>query len=41
MLCVIDREAGGAENLAAEGLQLRSLFTMGELLDTASNVGER
>jgi orotate phosphoribosyltransferase len=28
VLCVIDREAGGRENLAAEGLDLRSLFTM-------------
>jgi len=26
VLCVIDREAGGAENLAREGLRLRSLF---------------
>lgn len=31
VLCVIDREAGGMENLAAEGLELRSLFTIGEL----------
>jgi orotate phosphoribosyltransferase len=31
VLCVIDREAGGRENLAAEGLDLRSLFTMSEL----------
>jgi orotate phosphoribosyltransferase len=31
VLCVIDREAGGAENLAREGLELRSLFTMAEL----------
>ena len=31
VLCVIDREAGGAENLAAEELELRSLFTIGEL----------
>lgn len=31
VLCVIDREAGGRENLAAEGLELRSLFTMREL----------
>jgi orotate phosphoribosyltransferase len=37
VLCVIDREAGGAENLAAEGLQLRSLFTMSELVDAASS----
>ena len=31
VLCVIDREAGGRENLAAEGLELRSVFTMKEL----------
>jgi orotate phosphoribosyltransferase len=31
VLCVIDREAGGHENLAAAGLDLRSLFTMHEL----------
>jgi orotate phosphoribosyltransferase len=31
VLCVIDREAGGWESLAAEGLDLRSLFTMSEL----------
>jgi orotate phosphoribosyltransferase len=37
VLCVIDREAGGAENLAADGLQLRSLFTMSELTDAASS----
>lgn len=31
VLCVIDREAGGSDRLAEQGLQLRSLFTMGEL----------
>jgi orotate phosphoribosyltransferase len=31
VLCVIDREAGGAGALAAEGLELRALFTMGAL----------
>ncbi len=31
VLCVIDREAGGRENLAAEGLDLRALFTMSQL----------
>jgi orotate phosphoribosyltransferase len=31
VLCVIDREAGGRENLAAEGLDLRALFTIGEI----------
>jgi orotate phosphoribosyltransferase len=37
VLCVIDREAGGTENLAAEDLQLCSLFTMSELQDAASS----
>jgi orotate phosphoribosyltransferase len=31
VLCVIDRESGGAENLQAEGLSLHPLFTMTEL----------
>jgi len=31
VLCVIDREAGGRENLATEGLELRSLFTISQL----------
>ncbi len=31
VLCVIDREAGGKENLDREGLKLRSLFNMTEL----------
>jgi orotate phosphoribosyltransferase len=31
VLCVIDREAGGRESLAAEGLDLRPLFTMSQL----------
>lgn len=35
VLCVIDRQAGGAEALAAEGLKLRSLFTMAQLQDAA------
>lgn len=30
-LCVIDREAGGAEVLGGEKIELRSLFTMSEL----------
>ena len=30
-LCVIDREGGGAEVAAAEGIALRALFTMSEL----------
>jgi orotate phosphoribosyltransferase len=31
VLCVIDREAGGAEAFAAEGLELRALYRMSEL----------
>jgi orotate phosphoribosyltransferase len=31
VLCVIDREAGGRENLAREELELRSVFNMTEL----------
>ena len=31
VLCVIDREAGGRENLAGGGLDLRALFTMSQL----------
>lgn len=31
VLCVIDREEGGAQNLADHGLALRSLFTMHDL----------
>ena len=30
-VCVIDREAGGAKNLAVADVELRALFTMGEL----------
>lgn len=35
VLCVIDRESGGRENLAEEGLELRSLFTLSELQASA------
>jgi hypothetical protein len=38
MLCVIDREVDGAANLAREGLQLRSLFTMSQLKQASSTV---
>jgi orotate phosphoribosyltransferase len=31
VVCVIDREAGGAENLAAHNLRLRALYTVGDL----------
>jgi orotate phosphoribosyltransferase len=37
VLCVIDRESGGSEALAAEGLELRSLFTMSQLHAAAQN----
>ena len=40
VLCVIDREAGGAENLAAEELELRSLFTIAELQAAARSTRE-
>jgi len=36
VLCVIDRESGGAAALAREGLELRSLFTMSALRDAAA-----
>lgn len=35
VLCIIDREAGGVENLAREGLTLRPLFRRSELEQTA------
>jgi orotate phosphoribosyltransferase len=35
-VCVIDREAGGAENLADVDVELRALFTMSELERTAA-----
>ncbi len=35
VLCVIDRQSGGPEALASEGLELRSLFTMTELSSAA------
>lgn len=33
VVCVIDRQAGGAEKLAGSGLRLHPLFTMSELKD--------
>jgi orotate phosphoribosyltransferase len=36
VLCVIDRESGGAENLHVEGLNLHPLFTMTELKKAAN-----
>lgn len=38
-VCVIDREAGGREALAAEGIELRPLFTMSELLRAVETQG--
>jgi len=35
VVCVIDRESGGVDNLAKEGLQLHALFTMSELMKHA------
>jgi orotate phosphoribosyltransferase len=38
VVCVIDREAGGAAALAMEGLELAALFGMGELSTLARQV---
>jgi orotate phosphoribosyltransferase len=35
VVCVIDRESGGADNLAKEGLKLHALFKMSELMKLA------
>jgi len=35
VVCVIDRESGERENLAAEGIRLHALFTMSELKEAA------
>ena len=35
-LCVIDREAGGLEALAADGIRLHALFRMSELAEAAA-----
>jgi len=35
VVCVIDRESGGADNLEKEGLRLHSLFKMSELMKHA------
>jgi orotate phosphoribosyltransferase len=37
VLCVIDREAGGRENLARAGLELRALFTRSDLERSAAD----
>jgi orotate phosphoribosyltransferase len=36
VVCVIDRESGGLEKLAAEGLELHALFRMSELKPASS-----
>jgi orotate phosphoribosyltransferase len=38
VICVIDRESGGADKLAADGLTLQALFTMTELKAAAGTV---
>ncbi len=38
VVCVIDREQGGAENLATHGLQLFPLFTMAELKQSVDHL---
>lgn len=37
VVCVIDRQAGAAETLAREGLQLRALFTASQLQEALEN----
>lgn len=39
VLCVIDREQGGSQRLAAEGLQLSALFTWSDLASASSGDG--
>lgn len=36
VLCVVDRQQGGRERLAAEGLDLRALFTMADLAEAGA-----
>ena len=38
-VCVIDRQAGGADKLAAAGIELASLFTMAELREAGGATG--
>jgi orotate phosphoribosyltransferase len=38
-ICVIDREAGGANALAAEGVRLQPLFTYRELISGSPAAG--
>ena len=37
VLCVIDREAGGGDNFAKEGLAMRALFTMTDLTNAVGD----
>jgi orotate phosphoribosyltransferase len=37
VVCVIDRESGGVEKLAVEGLELHALFRMSELRPTSAS----
>lgn len=37
VLCVVDREEGGAQNLAGDGLMMTALFTAGELKAAAAD----
>ena len=39
VLCVVDREAGGRENIASAGLELRCLYTLSELQSAAGGAG--
>jgi orotate phosphoribosyltransferase len=39
VVCVIDRESGGREKLAAEGLELFALYTMSELNAVGGSAG--
>ena len=41
VVCVIDRQAGGADNLAAAGLPLRALFTADDLAAAAGHRPDR
>ncbi len=38
VICVIDREQGGRENLQAEGLDFSPLFTMSELKEAVQSL---
>lgn len=41
VLCVIDRQASGTENLADHGLQLRALLTMSQIEQAATDAATR